>query len=110
MAQLRFDALKKLSDRQRVHVDLPGPVSKFYGENVFGMEQMRASLSPAVFKKVSQAIKNHEKIDETSADAVASAAKLWAMSKSASSELQRELWIVFSLVGSMDGNPGSNVR
>lgn len=85
MAQLRFEALKKLSDRPRVHVDLPSPnVSKFYGENVFGMEQMRASLSPAVFKKVSQAIKNHEKIDETSADAVASAAKLWAMSKGAS--------------------------
>lgn len=85
MAQLRFDALKKLSDRPRVHVDLPSPnVSKFYGENVFGVEQMRASLSPAVFKKVSQAIKNHEKIDETSADAVASAAKLWAMSKGAS--------------------------
>jgi glutamine synthetase len=85
MAQLRFDALKKLSNRTRVHVDLPSPnVSKFYGENVFGVEQMRASLSPAVFKRVSQAIKNHEKIDETTADAVASAAKLWAMSKGAS--------------------------
>jgi len=85
MAQLRFDALKKLSDRTRVHVDLPSPnVSKFYGENVFGVEQMRASLSPAVFKRVSQAIKNHEKIDETTADAVASAAKLWAMTKGAS--------------------------
>ena len=85
MAQLRFDALKKLSNRPRVHVDLPGPnVSKFYGENVFGMEQMRGSLSPAVFKRVSQAIKNHEKIDETTADAVASAAKLWAMAKGAS--------------------------
>jgi glutamine synthetase len=85
MAQLRFDALKKLSNRPRVHVDLPSPnVSKFYGENVFGVEQMRASLSPAVFKRVSQAIKNHEKIDETTADAVASAAKLWAMTKGAS--------------------------
>ncbi len=85
MAQLRFDALKKLSNRPRVHVDLPSPnVSKFYGENVFGAEQMRASLSPAVFKRVSQAIKNHEKIDETTADAVASAAKLWAMTKGAS--------------------------
>ncbi|MDZ7646470.1 MAG: hypothetical protein U5K54_04430 [Cytophagales bacterium] len=34
------------------------------------MEQMRATLAPAVFKKVSNAIKNHEKIDETTADAV----------------------------------------
>jgi glutamine synthetase len=85
MAQLRFEALKKLSERSRVHVDLPSPnVSKFFGENVFGNEQMRATLAPAVYKKVSQAIKNHEKIDETIADAVAAAAKSWAMAKGAS--------------------------
>src|SRR5688500_3140271 len=85
MAHLRFEALKKLSGRTRTHVDLPSPsVSKFYGENVFGSEQMRGTLSPAVYKKVSQAIKNHEKIDETTADAVAAAAKSWAMAKGAS--------------------------
>lgn len=85
MAQLRFEALRKLNERVPVHVDLPTPnVSKFFGEHVYGVEQMRATLSPAVFKKVSQAIKNHEKIDETTADAVASAAKSWAMSKGAS--------------------------
>ncbi len=84
MAQLRFEALKKLSDRPRVYVDIPTPfVSKFFGENVYGIEQMRATLAPAVFKKVSQAIKNHEKIDEATADAVASAAKSWAMAKGA---------------------------
>ncbi|MEO7991957.1 MAG: glutamine synthetase III [Chryseolinea sp.] len=85
MAQLRFEALKKLSDRTKVHVAVPTTsVSKLYGENVFGLEQLRASLAPAVFKKVSQAIKNHEKIDEVTADAVASAAKSWALSKGAS--------------------------
>lgn len=84
MAQLRFEALKKLSDRPRVPVDLPTPfVSKFFGENVYGIDQMRATLAPAVFKKVSQAIKNHEKIDDTTADAVASAAKSWAIAKGA---------------------------
>jgi glutamine synthetase len=84
MAQLRFEALKTLSDRPRVHVDLPTPfVSKLFGENVYGIEQMRATLAPAVFKKVSQAIKNHEKIDEATADTVASAAKSWAMAKGA---------------------------
>lgn len=85
MAHLRFDALKLLSDRPRVHVELPDAnVSRFYGENVFGSEQMRATLSPAVFKKVSSAIKNHEKIDEATADAVAAAAKSWAITKGAS--------------------------
>jgi glutamine synthetase len=84
MAQLRFEALKKLGERPRLHIDLPAPtVSKFFGENVFGPESMRGTLAPAIFKKVSSAIKNHEKIDEATADAVASAAKSWAMSKGA---------------------------
>jgi glutamine synthetase len=84
MAQLRFEALKKLNERPKVHVDATTPhISQFFGENVFGMEQMRGTLAPAVFKKVSHAIKNHEKIDEATADAVASAAKSWAIAKGA---------------------------
>ncbi|HRE66241.1 MAG TPA: glutamine synthetase III [Cyclobacteriaceae bacterium] len=84
MAQLRFEALKRLNERPKVHVEATTPhISQFFGENVFGMEQMRATLAPAVFKKVSHAIKNHEKIDEATADAVASAAKAWAIAKGA---------------------------
>jgi glutamine synthetase len=84
MSTLRFEALKKLSERSRVAVELPSSnVSGFFGENVFGIEQMKATLAPAVFKKVSNAIKNHEKIDEATADAVAQAAKAWAMGKGA---------------------------
>ncbi|MEI9918330.1 MAG: glutamine synthetase III [Bacteroidota bacterium] len=85
MSTLRFAALKKLSERPRVSVDLPAEkVSQFFGENVFGIDQMKATLSPAVFKKVSSSIKNHDKIDDVTADAVAQAAKAWAMSKGAS--------------------------
>jgi len=85
MSTLRFEALKKLSERTRVTVDLPSEkVSQFFGENVFGIDQMKATLSPAVFKKVSSAIKSHEKVDEVTADAVAQAAKAWAMAKGAS--------------------------
>ena len=84
MSQLRFEALKKLNELSKVHVDAISPnISQFFGENVFGMEQMRRTLASAVFKKVSNAIKNHDKIDEDTADAVASAAKSWAISKGA---------------------------
>ena len=84
MAHLRFDALKRLNERKKVAVEAPNSiVSKFFGENVFGTEQLRATLAPAVFKKVNSAIKNHEKIDEATADAVAAAAKSWAMAKGA---------------------------
>ncbi|HBK88036.1 MAG: glutamine synthetase III [Cyclobacteriaceae bacterium] len=84
MAYLRFEALRKLSERPSVPVASPGAkVSDFFAENVFSMDQMRATLAPALFKKVASAIKNHEKIDDTTADAVASAAKTWALSKGA---------------------------
>jgi glutamine synthetase len=84
MAHLRFEALRMMSERPRMPIEAPHPaVSQYYGESVYGLDQMRATLAPAIFKKVSQAIKNHEKIDESTADAVASAAKSWAMSKGA---------------------------
>ncbi|MEK6783654.1 MAG: glutamine synthetase III [Bacteroidota bacterium] len=84
MAKLRFEALKKLNERIKIHVEPTSPnISKLFGENVFGMEQMRATLAPAIFKKVSNAIKNHDKIDESTADAVAAAAKSWAIAKGA---------------------------
>lgn len=84
MSHLRFRAIEQLSNRPKVQVDLPSSkVSDFFGENVFGTEQMRRTLSPAVFNKVTQAIMRGEKIDEATADAVAAAAKAWAMSKGA---------------------------
>jgi glutamine synthetase len=84
MAHLRFKALDQLATRPKIHVELPSAkISDFFGENVFTIEEMRATLAPAVFKKVSQAIRNGEKIDETTADAVASAAKSWAITKGA---------------------------
>src|SRR5690606_36247156 len=84
MAYLRFKALETLNSRTRVLVEQPAQsVSEFFNANVFGMEQMRATLSPSVFGKVSQAIKKGEKVDEITADAVAIAVKSWAIAKGA---------------------------
>jgi glutamine synthetase len=84
MAYLRFKALETLSSRLRVPVEQPSlSVSDFFNENVFGMEQMRAALSPAIFGRVSHAIIRGEKVDETTADAVAIAVKSWAIGKGA---------------------------
>jgi glutamine synthetase len=84
MAHLRFKALDQLATRPKIKVELPSAkISEFFGENVFTLEEMRATLAPAIFKKVSQAIQNGEKIDESTADSVASAAKSWAIAKGA---------------------------
>ncbi len=56
-------------------------ISDYFGTDSFGLEQMKATISPETFKKVSQAINKGTKIDEVSANAVASAAKNWATSK-----------------------------
>ena len=84
MAQLRFEALKGLTDRVKVKVEVPDVnISNFFGENVFGMDELRRNLAAPVFKQVASAIKNHEKIDPATADAVAAAVKNWAMAKGA---------------------------
>jgi len=82
MAQLRFLALEQLQNRSKVTVQMPSPkISEFFGKSVFGLEQMRSTLPPDTFKKVAHAIKEGSKIDEQTADAVASAAKSWATSQ-----------------------------
>ena len=54
MAHLRFKALDQLATRPKIHVELPSTkISDFFGENVFTVEEMRALLAPAVFKRVS---------------------------------------------------------
>ncbi|HEU5289297.1 MAG TPA: glutamine synthetase III [Cyclobacteriaceae bacterium] len=84
MAHLRFRALEQLSNRLKIHVEMPAAkASDFFGENVFGSDQMRATLSPSVFKQVTQAIRHGEKVDTATADAVAVAVKSWALSKGA---------------------------
>ncbi len=82
MSNLRFQAIAQLQKRQKVVVTPPsGKISDYFGMNVFGSNQMRSTLSPDVFKKVESAIKHGKKIDPETADAVAAAAKSWAMSK-----------------------------
>jgi len=82
MAHLRFKALDEVQNRPSMRVEADSnKVSDYFGENSFGLDKMKQSLSPNAFKKVKKAIEKGETIDAASADAVASAAKAWAMSK-----------------------------
>lgn len=84
MAHLRFRALEQLSNRPKIHVEFPSAkASDFFGENTFGLSQMKSTLSSDVFKQVSQSIKIGSKIDPVTADAVAVAVKSWALAKGA---------------------------
>ncbi len=85
MAILRFQALSQISSRPFINVKAPSEkASDYFGEKAFGPDKMRENLSPEVFKKVDYAIKKGKKIDPETADAVAAAVKIWAISKECS--------------------------
>jgi len=83
MAHLRFKALEKANNRSRIKVEVEGKISDYYADDVFGLPEMQALLSPGYYKKVKKAIDQGSKVDPETADAVASAAKSWAISKGA---------------------------
>ncbi|WP_162426393.1 glutamine synthetase III family protein [Pontibacter pudoricolor] len=84
MAILRFKALELVSQRKPCEVNLPSQVaSDYFGENVFNLQAMRATLSSEFFKKLKRTIDSGEKVDRNLADAVAAAMRTWAMSKGA---------------------------
>jgi glutamine synthetase len=84
MAIQRFEALKEVANRHYEIYNRPeGKISDYYGENVFGIEEMRAQLSSEVFERLINCIERGERIDHDTADAVATALKSWAMGKGA---------------------------
>jgi glutamine synthetase len=82
MAQLRFKALEKVQNRKKIKVSSPSnKISDYFEALIFGMDQMKGTLSPSVFNKVRFAIENRKKIDEETAEAVAAAVRIWSMNK-----------------------------
>ncbi|WP_375581128.1 glutamine synthetase III [Marivirga tractuosa] len=82
MANLRFNALDIVSRRKTERIEAPSnKISDYFGKDVFTLNEMKASLAPDVFKKVSSAIDKGKKIDMETADQIASAVKAWAITK-----------------------------
>ncbi len=82
MAQIRFKSLEQAGNRVFPEVVAPSnKISDYFGVNAFGLERMKETLSPDVYKKVNYYIDKGKKIDTETADAVAAAVKTWAMTK-----------------------------
>ncbi|WP_340153307.1 glutamine synthetase III [uncultured Marivirga sp.] len=82
MAHLRFNALDIVSKRTTDRIEAPSnKISDYFAKDVFTLDEMKASLAPNVFKKVSSAIDKGKKIDMETADQIASAVKSWAIEK-----------------------------
>jgi len=82
MAHSRLHALDIVQKRTTERIEAPSnKISDYFQTDVFSLAQMKASLSPDVFKKIKLAIDKGKKIDMETADQVASAVKTWAISK-----------------------------
>ena len=84
MAILRFNALALVNQRRPITVT-PAAArrSDSFGQSVFNLEAMRATMPGDYFKKLQAAIKQGATVERSVADAVASAMKTWAMAKGA---------------------------
>ncbi len=84
MAIHRFRALEEVLSRTPIDVKLPSDkVSDFFGQNVFGKEEMRKYLSEEAFVSVMSAMETGTKIDRKMAEQVSNSMKAWAMAKGA---------------------------
>ncbi|KAI8059397.1 uncharacterized protein B0P05DRAFT_558464 [Gilbertella persicaria] len=59
------------------------PVSEIFGQNVFSRTEMSKMLPKPVFKTFMETLKGKSTIDKVTADAIAHAAKVWAIEKGA---------------------------
>lgn len=84
MAIIRFKALEEVLERRPITPDVEvGPVSSFYGENVFNHDAMREYLPKEAYKEVMQAMEKGTRLERKFADQVASSMKAWAITKGA---------------------------
>jgi glutamine synthetase len=82
MSNQRQFALRTVLGRKTERVFPPSEkISDYFEQDVFGENQMKASLAPGTFKKVQEAISKGKKIDTDTSNEIAAAVKTWAMTK-----------------------------
>ncbi len=82
MASTRFNALNHVLNRKKTEPIFNNkPISESFGSNVFNLGTMKKYLTPEAYNSVIQAINHGTKINEPVADQIATAMKIWAMSK-----------------------------
>ena len=80
MATFRQRALNEAaSHHAERHFVEEGPVSSYFGRNVFDLRKMQNYLTPDTYKTVVSAVNSGLRIDRETANEIASAMKTWAM-------------------------------
>jgi glutamine synthetase len=61
----------------------PQDVEEIFGQNTFGLSEMKSRLPKSVYKKITATVEKGEPFDESTADAIALAMKEWAVERGA---------------------------
>ncbi len=77
LAAAKFDSAPLPEKRHRTNLE------EVFGENVFGLHEMKSRLPSAQYEALLSTIQNRTELDASVADAVASAMKEWALEKGA---------------------------
>ncbi|KAJ3403566.1 hypothetical protein HDU80_004004, partial [Chytriomyces hyalinus] len=85
----RLSALQENVDRSTRHIDWPTVgdrhqyPSEIFNADVFDRRTMASTLPKPIYQAFTKQMQGHNKLDRSTADAVAHAAKVWAMNKGA---------------------------
>ncbi|HCO13568.1 MAG TPA: glutamine synthetase type III, partial [Gemmatimonadetes bacterium] len=77
LAAAKYDSTPAIEKRNRINLE------EVFGENLFGLYEMKARMPSAQYEAFLSTIQNRTELDESVADAVASAMKEWALEKGA---------------------------
>ena len=84
MADLRFNALKEVFNREPVKVEKPSSnISDYFGKSVFDLHKMEHYLSREAYKVVKRAIVEGKSLTRQEANQVAIGLKAWALENGA---------------------------
>lgn len=87
--QARVDIVTGVYGRTQREVNFPSSngkhelMSEIFGQNVFGTKEMAKRLPKPVFQTFSNQLKGGQTLDKVTADAIAHAAKVWALERNA---------------------------
>ena len=85
----RIDVVTSLMTRSRREIEFPSRngkhelISEVFGKNVFTTKEMSERLPKPVYKTFCHQLKGGQTLDRVTADAIAHAAKVWALERNA---------------------------
>ncbi|MFT7414155.1 MAG: glutamine synthetase [Methylophagaceae bacterium] len=77
----RIQAIHQITNRETMTVKTPKPLDEIWAADVFNLAKMEESLSKTAFKAIKNTVKTGAPLDGATAEVVAAAMKVWALSK-----------------------------